>query len=296
MKRYPKVFDTLTTSLIWVWEKTWQLGRILVELDTSLIESIEIRWKVRWAMIYPIFLLIMMIGVIIFLMAFVVPKITDWFLQADIDLPRLTQVVVDISNFVRNDWEFLLAWIIWIYALFKVFGSTYIWKMTYANIIIEVPIFGYIVRQSNIVYFIRSFTLLLDSWVLLLESLKTSSDVVTNLAYRKELVRVKNEVELWLTISKSLWLNTDYSDSIYLNHLFPEDFAYVVNTWEETWSLSVALKRIWDNYNWELKRYIWNLSTMVEPIIIVIVWALVWTIVIAIMLPFFKIGQVVQNL
>jgi type IV pilus assembly protein PilC len=296
MERYPKVFDSLTVALIWVWEKTGQLGKILTELDNNLLENIETRWKVKWAMVYPAILITLTIGMTIFMMVFIVPKITDAFLQTWVTLPALTQVVVNISSFVIHDWKWLILWIISIIIIIKIISSTYFGKIAFANIAVKFPIFGYIVRQSNIVYFIKSFTILLDSWVLLLESLKTSSNVVPNLAYKNELIRVKNEVELGLTISKSLWLNTDYDDSVYLNPLFPEDFAFVVNTWEETWSLSSSLKRIWDNYNWELKRYIWNLSSMMEPVIIIIVGALVGTIVIAIMLPFFEIWKVVQQL
>jgi len=180
--------------------------------------------------------------------------------------------------------------------LVKLINATYIWRMIIARTFTKMPIFWYVVKQSNIVYFIKSFTILLDSWVLLLESLKTSSKVVPNLAYKKELIRIKNEVEVWLTISKSLWLNLDYEASVYLNNLFPEEFAYVVSTWEETWSLSESLKKVWYNYNWELKRYIWNMSSMMEPIIIVIVWVLVGTIVVAIMLPFFEMGKIAKNL
>jgi type IV pilus assembly protein PilC len=205
-------------------------------------------------------------------------------------------MVVNISDFITHNWLWILFWIFWVVIIFIFINKTYFWKMAFANIAVRLPIFGHIIKQSNIVYFIKSFTLLLDSWVLLLESLKTSSNVVPNLAYKKELIRVKNEVELGLTISKSLWLNTDYEDSIYLNTLFPEDFTFVVNTWEETWSLSSSLRRICNNYSLELKRYIWNLSSMMEPVIIVIVGSLVGTIVIAIMLPFFEIWKVVQQL
>jgi type IV pilus assembly protein PilC len=182
------------------------------------------------------------------------------------------------------------------YIVMKLINMTYIWRMSLAIFYTKLPIFWYIVKQSNIVYFIKSFTILLDSWVLLLNAMKTSSQVVPNLAYRKELIRIKNEVEIWLTISKSLWLNLEYEESIYLNKLFSEEFAYVVSTWEETWTLSTSLKKIWLNYNWELKRYIWNLSSMMEPIIIVIVWILVGTIVVAIMLPFFEMWKIAKNL
>ena len=296
MQQYPKVFDSLTVALIWVWESTWKLWSILAELDRNLLESIELKWKVKWAMIYPMILMWLTLVMVIFMMIFIVPRITESFEKAWSQLPALTQTIVNISNFFLNDLWKLIWIIVWVIVIFKLINSTYLWKILLAKLYTKLPIFWYVVKQSNIVYFIKSFTILLDSWVLLLESIKTSSNVVPNLAYKKEIIRVKNEVEVWLTISKSLWLNLDYESSVYLNKLFPEDFAYVVSTGEETWSLSTYLKKIWDNYNKELKRYIWNLSSMMEPIIIVIVWFLVWTIVIAIMLPFFEMWKIAQNL
>ena len=296
MNEYPKVFDSLTVALVWVWEKTWQLGKILAELDQNLLENIELKWRVKWAMIYPMILLSMTILMVVFMMIFIVPRITESFEKAWSELPALTQFVVWISNFFINDYLKLILWGIWSIVLFKMFNNTYIWKISLAKFYTKLPIFWYVVKQSNIVFFIKSFTILLDSWVLLLESLKTSSKVVPNLAYKKELIRIKNEVEAWLTISKSLWLNLDYESSVYINPLFPEEFAYVVSTWEETWSLSESLKKVWHNYNWELKRYIWNMSSMMEPIIIVIVWILVGTVVVAIRLPFFEMGKIAKSL
>lgn len=296
MQQYPKVFDSLTIALIWVWEKTWQLWNVLAELDTNLLENIELKWKVKWAMIYPMILFTLTLLMVTFMMIFIVPRITESFAKAWSELPWLTQFVVNISDFFINDWWKLIWIIVLIIFSFKMANKTYYWKIFFANLYIRLPIFWYIVKQSNIVYFIKSFTTLLDSWVLLLESIKTASKVVPNLAYKKEIIRIKNEVEVWLTISKSLWLNIDYEASVYLNTLFPEEFAYIVSTWEETWSLSSSLKKIWWNYNNELKRYIWNLSSMMEPVIIVIVWFLVGTIVIAIMLPFFEMWKIAQNL
>lgn len=74
--------------------------------------------------------------------------------------------------------------------------------------------------------------------------------------YKREIIRIKNEVEVGLTMSKSLGLNLDYDTNVYLNKLFSEEFAYVVSTGEETGTLSVSLKKIGTNYNNELKRYI----------------------------------------
>ena len=293
---YPKVFDTLTTSLIEVWEKTWKLWAILQDLDKSLLESIELKWKVKGAMIYPMVLFFLTICMVVFMMVFIVPRITESFEKAGADLPGLTQFIVNVSNFFRTQWYMLIIYLVWTFIFLKIFGKTQTWKLLYATIFVRMPVFGFIVRQSNIVYFIQSFTILLDSWVLLLESMRTSSKVVPNLLYKRELIRIKNEVEIGLTISKSLGLNLDYESSVYQNPLFSEEFAYVISTWEETWSLSNSLKKIGFNYNGELKRYIWNLSAMLEPFIIVIVGALVGTIVVGIMMPFFWMGEVAKNL
>ena len=296
MANYPKVFDTLTVALIKVGEKTGKLGSILAELDTNMLENIELKWKVKWAMIYPMILLWLTFCMVIFMMIFIVPRITESFEKAGSELPALTQFVVAVSNFFIHDWGKLVIGLVWAILFFKLINMTYLWRFTLAVMTYKLPIFWYIVQQSNIVYFIKSFTILLDSWVLLLESLKTASLVVPNLAYKKELVRIKNEVEVWLTISKALGLNLDYEENVYLNKMFSEEFAYVISTGEETGTLSNSLKKIWANYNSELKRYIWNLSSSMEPIIIVIVWALVGTIVVAIMLPFFQMGQIAKDL
>jgi type IV pilus assembly protein PilC len=205
-------------------------------------------------------------------------------------------MIVNVSNFFKNDYLLLIWIIIVLVLLIKFIKKTNIGRISFAKIAITIPVFWKILKQSNTIYFIKSFTILLDSWVLLLDALKISSDVVTNLMYKKEVIRIKNEVELWLPISKSLWLNLDYEESLYLNKLFSEDFAYVVSTWEETWTLSDSLKKIWLNYDIELKRKIANLSASLEPIIIVVVWFFVWTIVIGIMLPFFEMGKVAKKI
>lgn len=296
MRQYPKVFDPLIVSLVEVGEKTGKLWKILTELDTSLLESIELKGKVKGAMIYPMILLILTLCMVTFMMMFIVPRVTASFEKTGTELPKMTQVVVGISNFIVNDWGKLISIIIIILLWLNIINKTYIWRITFAKIFVNMPIFGYIVKQSNIVYFIKSFTILLDSWVLLLESIKTASNVVPNLLYKKELIRIKNEVEIGLTISKSLGLNLEYEASVYLNTLFSEEFAYVVSTGEETGTLSDSLKKIGYNYNIELKRFIGNLSSMMEPIIIVLVWFLVGTIVIAILLPFFELWKIAQKM
>lgn len=296
MTQYPRVFDNLTISLISVWEKTWNLWKILIELDKKMLENIELKAKVKWALVYPIILLILTSVMVIFMMIVIIPKVTSSFAKTWTRLPWLTQIIINISNFIKNEF-FIIIWTIFIsIIIFYLFWKTHLWQKTYWRIAINLPIFWHIIRQSNIIYFINSFSLLMESWILLLDALKISSNVVPNIHYKREIVRIKNEVESGLTISKSMWLNLEYDTNIYTNKIFPEEFAYIVNTWEETWTITESLKKIWNNYSRELKRYIWNLSSMLEPVIIVIVWFLIWVIVIAIMLPFFELWKIAKKL
>lgn len=296
MLQHPKVFDSLTTALIEVGEKTGQLGKILQELDSNLLESIELKGKVKGALVYPMILMTLTLCMVVFMMVFIVPRITEAFTKAGADLPGLTQFIVNVSNFFINWWLNIIIGMFVFYVAIKLAKLTYTGQLFFAKLAFHAPIFGLVVRQSNIIYFIKSFTILLDAWVLLLESIKTSSKVVPNLLYKREIIRIKNEVEVGLTMSKSLGLNLDYDTNIYLNKLFSEEFAYVVSTGEETGTLSTSLKKIGINYNNELKRYIGNMSAMMEPIVIVIVGALVGTIIIGIMMPFFQMGEVAKNL
>jgi type IV pilus assembly protein PilC len=137
-------------------------------------------------------------------MLFIVPKITETFTKANVKLPALTQFIVNTSNFFKNDYLIIILIIILINIIIKLIQKTNIGKMMFAKMAISIPVLGTILKQSNIIYFIKSFTILLDSGVLLLDALKVASDVVPNLIYKREVMRIKNEVELGLPISKSL--------------------------------------------------------------------------------------------
>jgi type II secretory pathway component PulF len=94
MLQYPKVFDSLTTALIEVGEKTGQLGKILQELDSNLLESIELKGKVKGAMVYPMVLMVLTLCMVVFMMVFIVPRITEAFDKAGAQLPGLTRFIV----------------------------------------------------------------------------------------------------------------------------------------------------------------------------------------------------------
>ncbi len=296
MAQYPKVFDNLTTSLIAVWVKTGSLWFILKEIEKKLLDEIELKAKVKWALMYPVVVLILTFWVVIFMMTFIVPKITKAFWDTWVPLPYMTQLMVNTSSFIVNSWPIIIIWIVAIVFIFKLLAKTYRWEIILSSILLNLPIVWHIIRMSNIVYFINSFVILLKSWVLVLDALETSSRVVTDINYKREIIRMKNQVEIWFSISKAMWLNLDYEYVIYNNKYFPEEFAYVMNIWEEAWNIVESLEKIGSTYNNELKRYIWTLATLLEPFIIVFIWSIVGVVVISIMLPFFEMWKVVKKM
>lgn len=296
MTQYPKAFDNLTVALISVWVKTGTLWFVLKEIERKLLDEIELKSKVKWALMYPVVVLFLTLWVVVFMMLFIVPKITKSFWDAGVELPFMTQLMVTTSNFIATKWYIIIIAVFIIITIMKIIWKTHRWEIVFSSILIKLPIVGHIIRMSNIVYFINSFVILLKSWVLVLEALETSSKVVTDINFKREIIRIKNQVEIWLTISKAMGLNLEYEHVIYTNKFFPEEFAYVMNTWEEAWNIVESLEKIGDTYNGELKRYIWTLATLLEPFIIVFIWSIVWVIVISIMLPFFEMWKVVKKM
>jgi len=292
LKQYWKYFDPLIIALIEVWEKTWTLPRVLQELDKKLLDTIELKSKVKWALMYPMILIFITISMVVFMMTFILPKITWSFEKTWVELPWLTKFMIAISNALLNHYVLIILGLVIFITCFIAFKRTHIWKIVLWYITLHLPVFWFIVKQSNVMLFINAFSLLLDSWVLVLESLETTANVVWNIHYKKDIIRVKNEVETWIKLSNAMWLNVSNNEIIFSNPYFPEDLVHMISIWEETWSIARSIEKVWVNYSKELKRYISNLMTMLEPFIIVFVWALVGTIVIAIMLPFFNLVKV----
>jgi type IV pilus assembly protein PilC len=170
--------------------------------------------------------------------------------------------------------------------------------MTFGYISLRLPIFGFINRQLNIILFINSMVLLLDAGVLMLEALEISADVVPNIHYKKDIIRIKNEVEAGIRVSAAMGLNVTEGkkDLEFENPLFPIDFVHMVSVGEETGTIGKSIMKVGENYSRELRRFIANIMAAFEPLIIVFVGLIVGTIILAIMLPLFKLGEVAKKM
>ncbi|OIP52256.1 hypothetical protein AUK10_03855 [Candidatus Gracilibacteria bacterium CG2_30_37_12] len=297
MKQYKKYFDPLIISLIEVGEKTGALPKVLAELEVSLLDSIELKSKIRGAMIYPIILITLALSMVTFMLTFILPKITESFTKTGVAIPGLTQFMMDLSQFIIHHYIFIILIIIGFFALLWAMRRFYFGQIILSYISFKIPIFGHIKKQENVILFINSLKLLLDSGVLMLEALETAANIVPNIQFKKDIIRIKNEVEAGVKLSNAMGLAIGKDkETHFTNNFFPEDLVHMVSVGEETGTIGKNIEKVGINYTKELKRFIANLMAALEPFIIVFVGVLVGTIIIAIMLPFFQLAKVAKNL
>lgn len=297
LKHYKKYFDPLIISLIEVGEKTGALPKVLAELEVSLLESIELKSKIRGAMIYPVILVSLALVMVIFMLTFILPKITESFTKTGVAIPGLTQFMMDLSQFIIHHYVFLSLIVIGFFAVIWSMRRFYIGQIVLSYISLRIPVFWFIKRQENTILFINSLKLLLDSGVLMLEALETTANIVPNIQFKKDIIRIKNEVEAGIKLSNAMGLAIgNNKETIFSNSFFPEDLVHMVSVGEETGTIGKNIEKVGMNYTKELKRFIANLMAALEPFIIVFVGALVGTIIIAIMLPFFQLAKVAKSL
>ncbi len=289
--KYRKIFNTFDLSIIEMWEVTWKLWDSIETIKIKEEKSRELKTKIIWALIYPIVIIALSIIMILVFMIYVIPKITDMYKDAKVNLPELTQNVINMSNFLQRNIYEIVLWIIIFIIIFIVFKTHSKTKIYYDKAILRLPIFGPLIKKKILSLFTSSLSILLSSGVIINKSLDISSRALENDYYEKELIKVTNSVSRWTSLSQCMWI--DDIQSWKENFLFPIELASVVKIWEETWRSAELLKKISVKYNKQIDDIVKNLQTAIEPVVIVFVWLIIWTLIMAILLPFFNMVNVI---
>jgi len=289
--KYPKIFNIFDLSIIEMWELTWKLWDSIETIRSKEEKSRELKSKIIWALIYPMVIVTLSLGMILVFMIYVIPKITDMYKDAKVNLPTLTQTVIDISDFLQENITQIIIWIIAFITLFIFFKSYHRTKIYFDRAILHLPIFWPLIQKKILSLFASSLWILLRSWVIINKSLEISSRALENDYYEKDLKHIVNSVSRWTALSTCMWI--DEIQSWKKNFLFPIEMASIVKIWEETWKLADLLTKSSIKYNKEIDVLVKNMQTAIEPLVIVIVWWVIWTLIMAIMLPFFNMVNVI---
>lgn len=295
MRLFPHIFPDMQTALIEAAEKSGNLKLVLEDLVSDMDNHQEFLRKVKGAMFYPVILIALALILVAGMMAFVIPRISSMYAQANVRLPALTRVVITISDFVREQWPLILGSVFGAVLLLSLlFTKTRFGKLLWENLVSLVPVFGTIAKEKNLMIIAANMAMLLKSGVLISEAFAITEKTVGNLHYKRAIAHLSHDVVMGKTISESMGL-TNVSDKKFReNKLFPLQFAQLVSIGETTGTISGMLTKIRSNYHKSIDYKLKNISTVIEPLMIFVVAALVGTILMAVMLPFFYIGTTIN--
>lgn len=282
LSQHPKVFDKLFINMV----KAGEVGGVLQVTLNRLTEFVEkaekIRARVRGAMIYPIVVLVMALGITTFLMIGVIPKFTEVFkegLGKGREMPALTQFVIAASNTMVHRFLPILGTIAGVIILFKLVGRTRFGRFQMDKLMLRAPIFGSLTLRVNVSRFARTLGTLLTSGVQILQALTIVRETAGNEVVSRAVQAVHDSIKEGETMATPL-------ESA---RVFPSMVVSMITVGEETGRLPEMLVKIADTYDTEVDAAVDGLTSIIEPILIIFLAVVVGTIVIAMFLPMISI-------
>jgi len=288
---FPNTFNSFDIAILQMWELTWDIDKSIELITQKETNAKELRWKILWALIYPIVIIILSISMIFVFMLYVIPKIKDMYSDAKVNLPELTQYVIKISNFIQDNIRNIVLIIILFVIIIKIFKNSKYTKIYWDNFILRIPIFWNLIKKWILALFSNSLWTLIEKWVIINKALEISSKSLQNSYYEKELQKINSKLKKWESLSSLMWINdiTKGKENFY----FPIELSSIVKIWEQTWKLPELLQKVSKKFNKEIDNITKNLSKAIEPVVIIFIWIIVWTLIMAIMLPFFNMVNVI---
>lgn len=279
---YPDQFNEMYCNLISSGEKSGTLEKILKRLGNYLERSENLKRKVKKAMIYPIAILTVAFGVSLVLLIFVVPQFDKMFSSFGAQLPLFTRMVVNLSNFLRTYWWLILgASVGGIWGLRRFIKQSEPAQYLIDRYILKIYIVGSVTQKSIVARFARTLATTLEAGMPIVESMKAMALIMGNKIYSKAILDICNDV----VSGKQL------SVAMASTNLFPNMAIQMIAVGEASGSLAEMLNKVADYYEEEVNAIVDNLSSLLEPVIMVVLGVIVGGFVVAMYLPIFKIGS-----
>jgi type IV pilus assembly protein PilC len=283
LAQHPKVFNRLFVNMV----KAGELGGVLEVVLKRLAEFSEkaqkIKGKVKAALFYPIAVLIVAVGILGLLLVFVIPRFKDVFAGMGVKLPTFTVIVLSISDAVKNHYLQTLGGMTVVVVLFLLAIKTKIGRLVWDKLKLKVPPFGTVVSKVAISRFTRTLGTLVSSGVTILQALTIVKETAGNVVISNAISGVHESVKEGETITSPLEASG----------VFPPMVVSMVDVGEQTGALPEMLLRIADNYDEEVDNAVASMTSLLEPIMIVLLAGIVGSIVIAMFLPLIAM---IQNL
>lgn len=286
LAQHPKIFPGLMINMVAAGEASGSLDKSMERMATQFERSNKTRALVKKAMMYPMVLCIVMIAVVIVMLVVVIPNYASMFADLGTDLPGITKAVMAASDFVKNYWFILVPLVVGIVVGVKAFSATDTGKHFFGKIVIKLPLTKDLVVKSASAQMARTLSTLLGSGVPLIEAVDIVSGTMTNIYFKEALEDAKDEITIGQPLSRPLERCG----------LFPPMVYHMTRIGEETGNTEDMLNKLADYYEEEVEMAVQTLMAAMEPMIIVVMAAIVGVLIAACMAPMLSMYQALDSL
>ena len=281
MAKYPVQFDELYRNLVRAGESAGVLDTVLDTVATYKERIESIKSKIKKALFYPAAVMVVAFLVMIILLVFVVPVFQNVFASAGVALPAFTQMVVSMSQFMQSYWlPFIIVLIVAIVGIIMAYKRSEKMQHTVDRMSLKIPVIGNILRQSAIARFSRTLGVTFAAGVPLVEALDSVSGATGSMVYGQAIRKMRDDVSVGHPLNLAMMQT----------NVFPNMVTQMVSIGEESGALDKMLFKVAEFYEEEVSNAVDTLSTLLEPMIMVIIGTLVGGMVIALYLPIFKLA------
>ncbi len=284
MRKHPKVFDNLFTNMIEAGETGGILDTILSRLAVFMEKSMALKKKIKGAMTYPTVCLGISLLILVVILIFVVPVFKSMFEGFGHSLPLPTQIVVNMSYVVQNYFIYILIAFFIVSFIVKKIYNTEKGRLNIDRGMLKAPVFGILFRKVAVAKFTRTLSTMLSSGVPILEALQVVARTAGNKVIEKAVFRVADSIAEGRPIAEPLEESG----------VFPNMVVQMINVGESVGALDAMLEKIADFYDEEVDQAVENLTSMIEPFMMVFLGGMIGGIVVAMYLPIFKLSSVMM--
>ncbi len=285
LAQYPAVFGELFVSMVYVGEVSGNLEMVLGILALQLEKENDLKSKIRGALMYPSVILLAMLAIGFVMLTYILPQIAGVFKDMGAELPPMTLFIIGLSDFFRNNMIASLALFVGIAVGGKLFAGTSFGKQILHFVVLRIPVFGGIVVKVNCARFSRIYSSLLKSGVSVVDALSIVARTLANTYYKDALKESIDAVQKGRNLSEIIASHEE---------LFPPLVSQIIEVGEETGKTDVVLERLAEFYEGEVTQITENLSSIIEPLLMLIIGGAVGFFAVAMLTPMYSVLQSIQ--
>jgi len=286
LSQYPHYFSELYQNIVMAGEESGRLEENLNLLATQLEKEAELKQRVKGALIYPAVIILAMLGIGILMFVVVIPKISKVFKELNVELPKTTKFVITLGDFFSQNWYLVFSFLFLILVFIFQFAKTKFGKRIFDKILISLPIIGQLSKKQNCAMLARSLSSLLESGISLPRALEISEKVLGNV-YFKEILKEGLEY-----VKKGKRLSEVFKKHPQI--IFPT-FTMMLETGEMSGETSTLLKKIADFYENEVGEMTKSLTSIIEPILLLLIGGVVALFAISMLQPIYSMMQALSQ-